>query len=84
MGLVYAEIDLSNAGDVYNFRKGLIPESEVKKVTVNALVDSGAINLCINETVQNQLSLPVIMAIQRQIYGRFLTILGWFARAPTP
>ena len=60
MGLVYAEIDLSNAGDVYNFRKGLIPESEVKKVTVSALVDSGAINLCINETVQNQLSLPVI------------------------
>lgn len=60
MGLVYAEIDLSNAGDVYNFRKGLIPETEVKKVTVKALVDSGAINLSINETVQNQLGLPVI------------------------
>lgn len=60
VGLVYAEIDLSNAGDVYNFRQGLIAEDKVKKVTLKALVDSGAINLSINETVRGQLGLPFI------------------------
>ncbi len=60
MGLVYAEIDLLNGGDVYLQRKKLVDEKEVKKVTINALVDSGAYMLTINENVRAQLDLPFI------------------------
>ena len=60
MGLVYAEIDLINGGDMYLYRQKLLDEKDVKKVRVKALVDSGAYNLCISETVQTQLDLPFI------------------------
>jgi clan AA aspartic protease len=60
IGLVYAEIDLINGGDMYLHRQNLLDEKEVKQVRVDALVDSGAYNLCINETVQTQLDLPFI------------------------
>lgn len=60
MGLVYAEIDLINGGDIYLNRKKLLDEKDVKKVRVNALVDSGAYMLSINETVRAQLDLPFI------------------------
>ena len=60
MGLVYAEIDLINGGDMYLHRQSLLDEKDVRRVRVNALVDSGAYNLCINETIQTQLDLPFI------------------------
>ncbi|MEP6900111.1 MAG: clan AA aspartic protease [Actinomycetota bacterium] len=60
MGLVYAEIDLLNGGDVYLQRQKLLDEKDVKQVRVNALVDSGAYNLSINETIRAQLDLPFI------------------------
>lgn len=60
MGLVYAEIDLISVDDMVLHRRGFLDESKIKQVRVNALVDSGAINLSINETIQAQLDLPVI------------------------
>ena len=60
MGLVYAEIDLLNGGDVYLQRQKLLDEKDVKQVRVTALVDSGAYMLSINETVRAQLDLPFI------------------------
>lgn len=60
MGLVYAEIDLLNGGDIYLRRQGLLADEDVKRVRVNALVDSGAYMLSINETVRAQLDLPFI------------------------
>lgn len=60
MGLVYAEIELTNGGDAYLYNKGLLDENKVKKVRVNSLVDSGAYMLVINENIKNQLDLPVI------------------------
>lgn len=60
MGLIYAEIDLINGGDIYLHRQHRLDEKDVKQVRVKALVDSGAYNLCINETVQKQLDLPFI------------------------
>lgn len=38
----------------------MLDEKDVKQVRVNALVDSGAYNLSINETVRAQLDLPII------------------------
>ncbi len=60
MGLVYAELDLSNGGDVYLNRQGLLDEDEIKKLTVTALVDSGAYMLSINDNIKTQLDLPFI------------------------
>jgi clan AA aspartic protease len=48
MGLVFTAIELTNARD-----DSLMP------VTVNALVDSGAVHMCIPEHVARQLDLPV-------------------------
>ena len=60
MGLVYAEIDLISVDDMVLHRRGFLDESKIKQVRVNALVDSGAYNLSINETVRAQLDLPFI------------------------
>lgn len=60
MGLVYADIELLNAGDIFQSRKGLLPFELVKKIQVKAMVDSGAYYLAINENIKNQLELPLI------------------------
>ena len=60
MGYVDAEIELTNAGDVEQNYRGLLPENEIRKVTMTALVDTGAWDLVINEEVQQQLNLRVL------------------------
>ena len=60
MGLIYAEIELINSGDIEMARRHIIGQEEIKSVKVTMLVDSGAYNLCINETIQQQLDLPFI------------------------
>lgn len=60
MGLVYAEIELTSVDDMVLHRRGFIDEIEIKQITVNALVDSGAYMLTINDDVRNQLDLPLI------------------------
>jgi clan AA aspartic protease len=60
MGLIYAELELINAEDIGLARKHIIGEEEIKRMRVTALVDTGAYMLCINESVQEQLQLPVL------------------------
>ncbi len=60
MGLVYAEIELFNAGEMYEFRKGIISEEKIKRVKVKSLVDTGSYMLTINDKIRNQLGLPLI------------------------
>lgn len=60
MGYVYAEIQLTNEDDVALNRRNFLPESQIRKVTCRALVDTGAWDLVINEELQQQLNLPVI------------------------
>ena len=60
MGLVYAEIKLINGDDLALNRRGMLPENEIRRVTSRALVDTGALDLVINEEVQEQLRLPVL------------------------
>jgi clan AA aspartic protease len=59
MGTVYAEITLKNAGDVSMVKRGLIKEPEIRETTVQAVVDTGAITLIINEGVRQELGLAV-------------------------
>jgi clan AA aspartic protease len=60
MGLVYADIELVNSEEIGLARRHIIGEEEIKRMHINMLVDSGAYNLCINETIQSQLQLPFI------------------------
>jgi clan AA aspartic protease len=58
MGLTYANIELINAYDEEQSRRGIIGEDEVRQITVHSMVDTGAIMLCINEDIQQVLCLP--------------------------
>jgi len=58
MGLVYADITLINGEDLTLARKYIIGEDEVKQMTINMLVDTGSVMLCINESIQAQLQFP--------------------------
>ena len=60
MGLVYAEIELINGFELEMARRNMIGQEEVKRMWVNALVDTGSYMLCINENIQEQLQLPVV------------------------
>ena len=60
MGLVYAELVLINTVDVELAKRNIIGQEEIKSIRVNALVDSGAYNMCINEIIQSQLQLPFV------------------------
>ena len=59
MGEVRAEITLVNLRDAGKAVDGLIPESEVRRLTVNAVVDTGAWTLVINEQTREKLGLKV-------------------------
>ncbi|WP_051211326.1 aspartyl protease family protein [Runella zeae] len=60
MGLVYAEIELINAGDLELARRFYIGEDEIKRMRVTGLVDTGSYMLCINESIQAQMQFPVM------------------------
>ncbi|GHT93195.1 hypothetical protein FACS1894140_6130 [Spirochaetia bacterium] len=59
MGTTYADIVLSNAIDVGNARRGFIKESDVRSLTVHAVVDTGADTLVITESIRDKLGLGV-------------------------
>ena len=60
MGLTYADIELTNSDDLALVRRGHLVQENVRHMQVNALVDSGAWLLTINDDIRNQLGLPVI------------------------
>lgn len=65
--MVYAEITLINGEDLVLARRNIIGDEEVKRMRVNALVDTGSYMLCINEVIQEQLQLPVVEARKAQM-----------------
>ncbi|HYY55994.1 MAG TPA: clan AA aspartic protease [Pyrinomonadaceae bacterium] len=60
MGLVYADIELISGDDLALFRRGFLPEDQIKHMRVSALVDSGSFMLVINDHIKEQLDLPVL------------------------
>lgn len=60
MGLVYADIELINGEDLVLVRRHLMDEEDVKKIQLSVLVDTGSYMLCINESIQSQLQLPIV------------------------
>lgn len=57
MGYVYSEIILRNAADVASAKRGMISEQDIHETAVTALVDTGSINLVINEAIRQRLGL---------------------------
>ncbi len=55
--MVYAEIELINSDDLALAKRHFIGEDEVKRISVNMLVDSGAYMMAINESIKEQLNL---------------------------
>src|SRR6266571_5236048 len=60
MGLVYADIQLTNGDDLALVRRRLLEPAKVRNLTTTANADSGAAMLCINEQVRAQLDLPLL------------------------
>lgn len=60
MGSVYADIELIDGEDLGLARRHIIGEEEIKRMRVNMRVGSGTYSMAINETIQEQLDLPLI------------------------
>ncbi|GHU80690.1 hypothetical protein FACS189468_1170 [Spirochaetia bacterium] len=59
MSITYTEITLKNAGDTIRVKEGLIKASEARKITVQAMVDTGSTDMVINEAVRQKLGLDI-------------------------
>ena len=59
MGLVFADIEITNLEDVILAKAGHLPSKKIRRMTVRMMVDSGAIMMAINEEIQAQLGLSV-------------------------
>ena len=60
MSTIHTEIILKNAVDVSNFSTGIVKDHQIRQTTVQALVDTGAWTLVINEDIRAKLGLQVI------------------------
>ncbi len=60
MGIVYANIELRNGGDIELSRRKYIGEEDIRYININMMVDSGAIMLAINEEIRVALGLEII------------------------
>ena len=60
MGLIYAELKLTNAEDIAVARRGIINKEDIRSLTVKALIDTGAYMMAVPEHIATQLDLPVL------------------------
>lgn len=67
MGLVYAEIELVRGADVILAQEGFLETDQIRRCTVQALVDSGATMLAIPERVREQLKLRKTNEIEAEL-----------------
>ena len=57
MSVVSTEITLKNEADIILSKRGIIKETEIRQMTVQAIVDTGAWTLVINEETREKLGL---------------------------
>lgn len=67
MGLVYANIELIRGDDLALAREGYLQEGQVKRVTVTAMVDSGATMLAIPEFIKQHLNLRKVNELEAEL-----------------
>lgn len=66
MGLVYADIELINVYDKALAHNGYLNDSEIKRIKIKVLVDSGAYMLSINEEIKLQLNLETFDVLEAE------------------
>jgi clan AA aspartic protease len=59
MSVFKAEITLANARDIGNASEGLISDTKIRAVTLEAMPDTGAWTLVINEKIRQRLGLAI-------------------------
>jgi len=57
MSIIYTELTLTNDVDTCNVELGYIKKDDVRQMTVQAIVDTGAWTLVINEDIRQKLGL---------------------------
>jgi len=60
MSIVKTEITLRNVSDKIKAKEGLIKETEIREMTINSIVDTGAWTLVINEDTRIKLGLDIV------------------------
>jgi len=60
MSIVQTEITLRNVRDIFKVDEGLIKNSDIRQITVNSIVDTGAWTLVINEETRIELGLDIV------------------------
>jgi clan AA aspartic protease len=60
MSIVRTEVTLKNAVDVVNVSNGILQNHEIRQTTLQAMVDTGAWTLVINEAIRNTLGLQIL------------------------
>ncbi|MDR1637631.1 MAG: clan AA aspartic protease [Treponema sp.] len=69
MGEVRTEITLINIGDQEVANRGYMPQEQVRRLTVNAVVDTGAWTLVIGEKICEKLGLQVEEIVETALAG---------------
>lgn len=67
MGEVRVNVKISNATDVVMARRGLIPQDQIRAVTAEAVVDTGAVSSCIPVDLMEKLGLGTERHINAQM-----------------
>jgi clan AA aspartic protease len=57
MSVVYTELNLKNEKDIILAEEGIIKENEIRQLTVQAIVDTGAWTIIINDETRKKLGL---------------------------
>ena len=60
MGEIKVRVNLENDGDVFMYKKGKIKKQEIRKVEIDALVDTGAVMVLLPQDVVEALGLSKI------------------------
>ena len=67
MGIFMEEIALANAGDISAARNGLIPDTKIRTLTLEAMPDTGAWTLVINEEIRQKLGLAIVEMVKSSL-----------------
>jgi clan AA aspartic protease len=67
MQLVRAEIELTNADDIAVADRGFMPKHEIRSLKTEALVDTGAYMLAINQRIRDQLGLRFVENLSTEL-----------------
>jgi predicted aspartyl protease len=87
MDALSLDIEVANSDDLALVRRGLLPPDQVRRETIQGVVDSGATKLVLPEAVVKRLGLPLGDTIKvryadgrrvqrREAEGAYVTLLG--------